>query len=287
MWTGARGGGSAFPSRPQTPRTRPVDLDAHGVAGRHPRLRQALRVVRDNLLDDVLRRREGRGGKARVRGAQLPRRPASSRRRRARVARRRGDRAAGRSRNRASRSMCASVVRNKPWGALCWTSCCAQATRVYVTRCTQKLRRESSEKRRHFHWSSSPRPTTPRVTYPALSSFGIPRGFNASSMSRSPALLRVVRGAAVRHAAASAARAASGGSPAYPTGRLIVFDTTLRDGEQSPGCTLQRAEKLAVRAWSDLGAVAPVCAAPPTAPTPFPPRNHHATSASHPRLRTR
>ena len=93
-------------------------------------------------------------------------------------------------------------------------------------------------------------------------------------MSRSPALLRLVRGAAVRHA--SAARAASGGSPAYPTGRLIVFDTTLRDGEQSPGCTLQRAEKLAVRAWSDLGAVAPVCATPPTTPTPFPPQNHHA-----------
>jgi hypothetical protein len=96
----------------------------------------------------------------------------------------------------------------------------------------------------------------------------------------------MVRGAAVRHAV-SAARAASGGSPAYPTGRLIVFDTTLRDGEQSPGCTLQRAEKLAVRAWSDLGAVAPVCATPPTTPTPFPPRNHHATSTSHPRLRTR
>ena len=31
-----------------------------------------------------------------------------------------------------------------------------------------------------------------------------------------------------------------------PQQKLIVFDTTLRDGEQSPGCTLQLREKVAI-----------------------------------------
>src|ERR1700690_3226679 len=36
--------------------------------------------------------------------------------------------------------------------------------------------------------------------------------------------------------------------------RVLIFDTTLRDGEQSPGCSMARAEKLRVaRALSELG----------------------------------
>src|SRR5213595_220819 len=36
--------------------------------------------------------------------------------------------------------------------------------------------------------------------------------------------------------------------------RVIIFDTTLRDGEQSPGCSMNLGEKLEMaRALSDLG----------------------------------
>ncbi|MGH7709668.1 MAG: 2-isopropylmalate synthase, partial [Gemmatimonadaceae bacterium] len=30
------------------------------------------------------------------------------------------------------------------------------------------------------------------------------------------------------------------------TDRVLIFDTTLRDGEQAPGCTMTRAEKVEV-----------------------------------------
>ncbi|MFM7065459.1 MAG: 2-isopropylmalate synthase, partial [Gammaproteobacteria bacterium] len=36
--------------------------------------------------------------------------------------------------------------------------------------------------------------------------------------------------------------------------RVLIFDTTLRDGEQSPGCSMTLPEKLRVgRALADLG----------------------------------
>lgn len=42
--------------------------------------------------------------------------------------------------------------------------------------------------------------------------------------------------------------------PAYPEDRVLIFDTTLRDGEQSPGATLSSAEKLEIaRQLSKLG----------------------------------
>src|SRR5437763_10859083 len=44
------------------------------------------------------------------------------------------------------------------------------------------------------------------------------------------------------------------GFPAMPDSRLIVFDTTLRDGEQSPGATMNLAEKLEIaHALAELG----------------------------------
>ena len=38
--------------------------------------------------------------------------------------------------------------------------------------------------------------------------------------------------------------------------RVIIFDTTLRDGEQSPGCSMTQPEKLRVaKALAELGVV--------------------------------
>ena len=61
------------------------------------------------------------------------------------------------------------------------------------------------------------------------------------------ALVRARAGVSGGVQRALSSAAAAGSSPgAAPQSKLIVFDTTLRDGEQSPGCTLQLREKVAI-----------------------------------------
>jgi 2-isopropylmalate synthase len=71
-------------------------------------------------------------------------------------------------------------------------------------------------------------------------------------------LSRRLAGARLQRALSSAAAAARGaagsGSPVVGKDRLILFDTTLRDGEQSPGATLNLKEKLEIaRVLSKFG----------------------------------
>lgn len=48
-------------------------------------------------------------------------------------------------------------------------------------------------------------------------------------------------------------RRALSSASATKTDRLIIFDTTLRDGEQAPGCTLQIGEKIIIGELVDRG----------------------------------
>ncbi|MEL7227358.1 MAG: 2-isopropylmalate synthase, partial [Cyanobacteria bacterium J06576_12] len=48
------------------------------------------------------------------------------------------------------------------------------------------------------------------------------------------------------HQPASQSTSADSDQASIPADRVLIFDTTLRDGEQSPGATMNVAEKLAV-----------------------------------------
>ena len=54
-------------------------------------------------------------------------------------------------------------------------------------------------------------------------------------------------------------RALSSAAAAKKTDRLIIFDTTLRDGEQAPGCTLQIGEKIIIGELSGRGKCGMLC----------------------------
>src|SRR5690349_6398878 len=54
-------------------------------------------------------------------------------------------------------------------------------------------------------------------------------------------------------------------SPTADPNRVIVFDTTLRDGEQSPGCSMNLAEKLEIAHALQAFGVADIASVFPTA----------------------
>ena len=62
------------------------------------------------------------------------------------------------------------------------------------------------------------------------------------------------RTAAVAAARIRSARSLSSAAAASGKDRLVIFDTTLRDGEQSPGATLNTSEKIQIaRQLSRMG----------------------------------
>ena len=90
---------------------------------------------------------------------------------------------------------------------------------------------------------------------------------------------RLIRASSVgARPAVGATRALSGASAAAGKQKLIIFDTTLRDGEQSPGCTLQ------VRLQAARVLRLPASRRPHPPRPPLPTRTHRSTRSS--RLRT-
>lgn len=65
-------------------------------------------------------------------------------------------------------------------------------------------------------------------------------------MRLAPATRRAWSAASRCRVGGAAARAFSAAPASRPTEKLVIFDTTLRDGEQSPGATLTESEKVEI-----------------------------------------
>src|SRR6185437_185624 len=118
-------------------------------------------------------------------------------------------------------------------------------------------------------WPASPRPRSPRLRSAAGCDLAAPeppdlrsnlgpssRSFRGSRPGRHPPGRCQLRNPAFEHAPRSP-QMISAKAPTEtraPSDRVIIFDTTLRDGEQSPGASMNLEEKLKIAAaLEDLG----------------------------------